>query len=161
MGGCWDPQDPGPAFQTFGYEGTRDSRLIAIVPKTAYTDNDVPYGTHTYRVRVKGGSKDLGKKIAHMSGWSEPTSSNEIKPSCTGRPVIHLAVEPTKKIYGSIPALRLHFMGDVKVPENCQADKVLFHIDSGVSTERSGPLSLDPQGRFDEFIDAMGGEDER
>jgi hypothetical protein len=156
----WVPPDPGPAFLTFGYEITRDGKVIAIVPKTAYTDSQVPLGTHTYRVRAKGNAKDLRKKIAHYSGWSEPVESKELKKECSGPPVIRLTVEPTKKMYGSIPSLRLHFIGNVTVPEACTAEKVMFHIDSGLSTERAGPLSMDAQGHFDEFIDAVGGEEE-
>src|SRR5437762_561124 len=156
---AWDPPDPSPPFQSFGFEVVRDEAPIAIVPKTSHTDFDVPIGTHTYKIRAKGGSKEAGRKVAHVSAWSEPAGA-EIVLTCAGPPVIHLSVEPTKNKYGSIPALRLHFMGDVQVPDGCHLDRALFHIDSGLSTERSGPLTLDSRGRFDEFIDALGAEEE-
>jgi hypothetical protein len=156
---AWEPPDPGPHFQSFGFEIFRDDVFFTIVGETAYTDFNVPIGAHTYKVRAKGGSKDLGKKVAHMSGWSEPASAT-LQLTCAGAPVIHLTVEPTKNKYSAIPALRLHFMGDVQAPAGCHVDHVLFHIDSGMSTERSGPLTVDNRGRFDEFIDAMGAEDE-
>jgi hypothetical protein len=155
----WMPPDPGPAFQSFGYEVYRDTQVIAIVPKTAFGEINVPIGRHTYKVRAKGGSKDLGKKLAHYSAWSEPADV-AIKLTCGGPPRIELTVEPTKKIYGAIPALRLHFTGQVTVPEGCGLDGAMYHIDSGMSTERAGPVPLDSKGRFDEFIDAMGAEDE-
>ncbi len=156
---AWDPLDPGPQFLSFGYEVLRDSAVIAIVPKTAFTDFGVPVGSHVYQVRAKGGAKQSGKKVAHFSASSEPAGA-EIKQTCAGPPTIQLSVEPTKKQYGAIPALRLHFVGDATVPEGCQLGPVLFHIDSGLSTERSGPLSPGTKGHFDEFIDAMTASDE-
>jgi hypothetical protein len=156
---AWDPPDPGPQFLSFGYEVMRDGELIKIVPVTAYSDFGLDIGTHTYQVRVKGGSKEAGTKYTHYSAWSEPADV-AIRLTCAGAPVIHLTVEPTKRQYGSIPALRLHFKGQVKVPEGCHADQVVFHIDSGLSTERSGPLTTASDGTFDEFIDAMGPEEE-
>src|SRR5205823_2841434 len=54
---AWDPPDPGPAFLSFGYEVMRDSAVLAIVPKTAYTDFALPVGSHVYQVRAKGGAK--------------------------------------------------------------------------------------------------------
>jgi hypothetical protein len=155
----WDAPTGQAEFLSFGYEVMRGTIVIAIVPRTAYTDLNVPIGTHTYKIRAKGGSKELGKRRARYSSWSEPASTS-IKLTCAGPPAITLKVVPTKKIYGSIPALRLHFTGSVVSPEACTTDKVQYRIDSGLSTARVGPITLDAKGRFDEFIDAMGPEDE-
>ena len=157
---AWDAPDPSPQFQSFGYEVFRDSAVVAIVPSTAYTDFNLPVGPHSYKVRAKGGAKEMGKKVAHISDWSEPAEI-KVTQTCGGPPVIQLTVEPTKKIYGSIPSLRLHFTGDVTVPTGCEPmDHVVYHIDSGLSTERTGKIMADSKGHFDEFIDAMGAEDE-
>jgi hypothetical protein len=150
----WNPPDPGPNFTSFGYEVFRDSSVVLIVPKTSATDFSAPIGQHTYKVRVKGGSVENKKKIAHVSGWSEPVNA-ETKLTCGGLPVVQLNVQPTKRVYGAIPALRLHFTGQITVPEGCTLSQPMFHIDSGVSAERNGPVALDAKGRFDEFIDAM------
>jgi hypothetical protein len=155
----WDPPTATAEFITFGYEVMRGSTVIAIVPRTAYTDLNVPIGNHTYKIRAKGTSKEVRKKLARYSGPSEPAYAT-IKLTCAGPPTIRLKVEPTKKIYGSIPALRLHFTGDVTSPEGCTTGKVHYSIDSGVSTPRVGPMTLDSKGRFDEYIDAMGAEEE-
>jgi hypothetical protein len=156
---AWDPPNPGPQFESFGYEILRGSAVLATVSQTSYTDFGLAVGAHTYQVRVKGGAKEAGRKVAHYSAWSEPAGGT-IKMTCGGPPLIQLTVEPTKRMYGSIPALRLHFTGDVKVPAGCTLDHVIYHIDSGVSSERTGPLRVDAKGHFDEFIDAMGAEDE-
>ncbi|OGR93417.1 MAG: hypothetical protein A2992_03635 [Elusimicrobia bacterium RIFCSPLOWO2_01_FULL_59_12] len=157
---AWDPPDPGPLFQNFGYEVMRGTAPVGIVGETAFSEFDLAPGVYSYSVRVKGGAREMGRKIAHMSAWSEPAQADIIL-TCAGPPVIRLKVVPTKKVYGDIPALRLHVTGDVKVPDGCRVSRAMFHIDSGVSSERSGPLALDAQGRFDEFIDAMGAEEER
>src|SRR5215467_10759539 len=49
---AWEPPNPGPTFQTFGYEVFRDTGIVAVVPKTAFTDFRVPVGSHSYKVRV-------------------------------------------------------------------------------------------------------------
>jgi len=155
----WVPPDPSPTFLSFGYEVFRDTGVVAIVSKTAYSDFGVPVGTHSYKVRAKGGSKDLGRKYAHFSTWSEP-SDIAIKLTCAGPPVIELKVTPNKSVYRGVPALRLHFQGQVTVPTGCSLDKVAFHIDNGLSSPRTGPLKIDAQGRFDMYIDAMGPDEE-
>jgi hypothetical protein len=155
----WDMPNPGPAFRTFGFDVLRDNQIIATVDKTAFTDVNAPIRTNVYQVVAKGETKEFGKNVVHLSGLSEPVEA-VLQQRCSGPPAIKLRVEPTKKIYGSIPSLRLHFTGDVRAPSGCEISKVMYHIDSGMANERSGPLSLDPNGRFDEFIDAMGPEDE-
>lgn len=155
----WHAPDPGPVFENFGYEVFRDSVVIAIVGTTSYSDFNLPPGSYTYQVRAKGGSREMGKPVAHMSAWSEPVDG-KIQSACLGAPTIQLTVEPTQKVYGSIPALRLHFKGQVTVPKGCKVSKAMFHIDSGLSSERAGPIFLDPQGNFDEYIDAMDASDE-
>jgi hypothetical protein len=159
LGWSWDAPDPSPTFLSFGYEIIRDTAVIAIVSQTAFTDFAVPIGSHTYKVRAKGESKDLGKRIAHYSAWSEPTDVT-IKQTCAGPPVLELKVEPNKTVYRGIPALRLHFVGDVSVPAGCQLEKINYHIDNGISTPRTGPLDPDAKGHFDEYIDAMGPDEE-
>ncbi len=155
----WHAPDPGPVFENFGYEVFRDSAVIAIVGTTSYSDFNLQPGSYTYQVRAKGGSREMGKQMAHMSAWSEPAEGT-IQSACLGAPTIQLTVEPTQKVYGSIPALRLHFKGQVTAPKGCKVSKAMFHIDSGLSSERSGPLFLDPKGNFDEYIDAMDASDE-
>src|SRR5579863_10078234 len=95
---AWDPPNPGPQFLTFGYEVYRDTAVIAIVPDTAYTDFSAEVGTHTYKVRTKGGSIDLGRKYAHVSDWSESVDA-EIKMTCAGAPTINLQVTPNKSVF--------------------------------------------------------------
>jgi hypothetical protein len=156
----WDAPDPSPTFLSFGYEVYRDTGVIALVPKTAFTDFALPVGTHSYKIRMKGMSKDLGHKILHTSDWSENSSEITITQKCGGPPVLELQVSPNKTVYRGIPALRLHFVGDVSVPAGCQLDKVVYHIDNGISSPRTGPLDPDAHGHFDEYIDAMGPDEE-
>ncbi len=155
----WEPPNPGPTFQSFGYEVFRGTGGVAVVGKTAWTDFGLPIGTHTYKVRIKGVSKEMGKRVTHLSGWSEPVSAKIVQ-TCGGPPMINLTVEPTRRKYGAVHSLRLHFKGDVTVPAGCTLQGAKFHIDSGRSTQRVGPLTLDSKGRFDQFVDAMGPEDE-
>src|SRR5262245_40564413 len=63
----WDPPSPSPTFSTLGYEVRRATKTLTTVSKTAYTDSRVPIGTHTYQVRTKGTTKQMGKKITLLS----------------------------------------------------------------------------------------------
>src|ERR1019366_10040373 len=98
--------EPGPEFTSLGYEILRDTAVLTIVDKTAFTDVDVPIGTHHYKIRVKGGAKENGKKTAHFSDWSEVAEA-VIQVACNQVPQIELNVESSKKSFQGTPRLRL------------------------------------------------------
>lgn len=157
----WEWQRPEhlPAFQHFGFEVLRDDKALATVSGTTFSDMSAAWGKHTYKVRVRGGAKERGRKVDHVSDWSEPTTVTVVV-TCEQAPVISLTVTPTKRSYASIPALRMRLTGQASVPAGCHVSKGAYHIDSGTGITKTGPLRLDDQGRFDEYIDALGPEDE-
>lgn len=155
----WQPPEQQPLFTDFGYEILRADGQTFVTDRREYADTDLEFGTYTYRVRVRGGAKDHGRRLEHVSAWSEPASAI-LRLSCTAAPRIELQAEATQKSYSSIPSLRLHLKGRAAAPEGCTVSQVMYHIDSGTGLPKTGPLKVDAQGRFDEFVDAIGPEDE-
>lgn len=155
----WAPPDPGPEFSKLGYEIFRDSAIIASVARTAYTDFDVGPGSHAYQVRAWGDIGTGKREVRHLSNWSEPAEV-VVQLTCLGPPSILVNVQPTKSSYPEVLALRLHFVGDVRVPEGCHVGSVSYQIDSGMGLPRTGELAVDAAGHFDNLADAQGPEDE-
>lgn len=155
----WQPPDLSPKFSHLSYEVLRDSAPVKSVDKTSFTELDVAIGSHTYRVRTQGESKENGKTVLHISDWSEPAAVL-ISLACSQPPAITLRVDPIKPPSGEAFSLRLHFVGDVKVPAGCNVGAVLYHIDTGTGTPLSGDLKLDQHNHFDQFAQALGSEDE-
>lgn len=157
----WQSPEQKPNFLEFGFEVRRQDGRSTIVPELTYVDQGLPFGSYTYRVRTHGLIKENGKRVTHVSDWSEPVSGT-IKVTCTGAPTIELRVQPIQRaaINGGAPSLRLHLAGQAQVPEGCNLSKVSYHIDSGTGIMHNGLVKTKPDGRFDEFVDALGPEDE-
>lgn len=155
----WAKPEGLPAFQYFGFEIQRNGQTIARVADQTYTDLTAPWGTHTYKVRVRGGAKAKKKMLEHVSDWSEPASTT-LSVKCIQSPIIRLTVAPTQSTYSSVPSLRMRLKGDVRLTEGCTLLKTTYNIDSGTGISNTGKLHVDKQGRFDEYVDALGPQDE-
>jgi hypothetical protein len=110
----WQRPEQMPALEHFGFEVLRGTTPIGRTATLGYSDVDVPWGSHVYRVRVTGGAKERGRRVQHVSAWSEPAPAT-VKVTCAAAPTIELSVTPTKNSYSSIPALRLRLTGDVSM----------------------------------------------
>ena len=155
----WQPPEQQPLFIDFGYEVLRQDGVHFVVSTPGYADLDLSSGTYVYKVRVRGGSKERGQRINHVSAWSEPVEA-VIRLSCEAAPRIDLKVEPTQKSYNNIPALRMHLTGRVISPPSCTLQQVTYHVDAESGAAHAGKLKVDAQGRFNEYVDALGPEDE-
>lgn len=155
----WPKPEHLPAFDHFGFEVMRGTTAIGLTASTGYTDVDVPWGSHIYKVRARGAAKERGKRVEHISDWSAPADAT-IRVTCSQAPVINLSILPTKSSYSSIPSLRLHLTGDVSMPAGCSLTKASYHIDTGTGILHTGPLRVSPKGQIDEYVNAIGPEDE-
>lgn len=155
----WQPSDTMPAFMDFGYELRRNDGKLALISDLTFSDFDVAVGTYSYQVRVIGGSLEKGKRVNHVSDYSESAFAT-VKTSCPQAPTINLTVEPTKDTYSSMTSLRMHLRGSAQVPEGCTLQRVTYKIETSMGTSRTGVLKTDAQGRFNEFEDALQPEDE-
>jgi hypothetical protein len=155
----WQPAEQRPEFTNFGFEVRRQDGKSTVVSGTSFSDTDLEVGSYTYRVRVQGGAKENGKRVTHVSDWSEPVDA-VIKLVCSGPPTIDFMAQPTKRSYSSVPALRLHLTGAIQIPDGCHIVKAAYHVDSGTGIVHSGPLTVNAQGKFDNFVDAIGPDDE-
>jgi hypothetical protein len=155
----WQPSDTMPAFMDFAYEIRRSDGKLGLVSELTFSDFDVAVGTYSYQVRVIGGSKENGRRVNHVSDYSEPAQAT-VKSSCPDVPTIQLSVEPTQDSYSSVTSLRMRLRGAAQVPEGCTLQKVTYKIDTGIGTSRTGTLKIDAQGRFNELVDALTPEDE-
>ena len=128
----WQPSDTMPAFMDFGYELRRSDGKLGLISNLTFSDFDVAVGSYTYQVRVIGGSQERGKRVNHVSDWSEPAFA-EVKTSCPQAPAIHLTVEPTQTTYASVTSLRMHLRGSAEVPDGCTLRQVTYKIEIPVS----------------------------
>lgn len=155
----WQPPERRPFFTHFGYEILRNDGVAAEAPATTYSDFDLAFGTYSYRVRARGRARAGGRRILHVSDWSEPAAA-VIAVACGGPPAISLAVRSTQRSYSDIPSIRLHLSGSVRLPEGCSLTRLAYHIETDTGLRRSGPMKTDVGGRFDDQVDALGPEDE-
>ncbi|HVO33069.1 MAG TPA: hypothetical protein VMU17_04080 [Elusimicrobiota bacterium] len=155
----WHEPENHPIFTDFGFEIRRGDGKAFLVPETTFTDFDLAFGSYSYVVRVRAGSRERGKRVDHVSGWSEPAEA-AIQVTCSGPPTVALTVETTQKTYSDIPSLRLHLKGSASVPEGCTLSRVSYQLDNGTGISHSGMLQPDANGRFDSFVDAITPEDE-
>lgn len=155
----WQPMEQSPAFIDFGFEVLRHDGKTAVISGASYSDFDIAPGTYSYRVRVRGGSKERGKRVTHVSDWSEPARVKIIS-ACARVPTVELQVEATQKIVNQIPALRLHLTGKAAVEKGCTLGSLTYLLDTGTGIHHTGPLPYDEKGRFDTFVNPMGPEDE-
>jgi len=155
----WPRPEELPIFKEFGFEIKRSDGKTFLAPGTTYADADLAPGTYSYVVRVRGLTKERGKRILYVSDWSE-RATGSILSSCPHPPAIELAVEPTQKSYSSIPSLRFHLKGKISVETGCTLGNAHYHLDTGTGIAHSGDLPVDAQGHFDAFVNAIGPEDE-
>ena len=155
----WPRPEELPVFKELGYEVKRSDGKIFRVKDTSYLDANLSPGTYSYVVRVRGLTKEKGKPITYVSDWTESVSGT-IKVSCPRPPTVELTVEPTQKAYSSIPSLRFHIKGTATVDSGCTLGNISYHLDTGTGIAHNGPLTVDPEGRFDKFVNAFGPEDE-
>jgi hypothetical protein len=156
---AWTPPESRPNFTEFGFEIRREDGKTATTPGTTYSEENLPFGTYTYRVRVRGAATSKGKLVTHVSDWSEPVTQT-IKVACTGAPQVQLAVEPIRRDYGSVPSLRFRLRGQATVPEGCTLGRVSYRVDTGTGIEHQGPLKTNRAGQFDTVIEALGPDDQ-
>ena len=155
----WQPPEQQPQFTDFGYEVLRGDGAHAVVSQLTYTDLGLDYGHYTYKVRVRGGSKEHGKRVNHVSSWSE-TVEADVRVACEAAPRVDLQVTPTQKSFDSAPSLRMRLSGRVLSGEGCTLQKVTYHVDAETGLSHTGNLIVDSQGRFNDVVDAIGPEDE-
>jgi len=155
----WRPPEEQPLFTDFGYEVLRQDGAHFVVSNTSYADLDLDSGTYVYKVRVRGGAKEQGRRVNHVSSWSESVEA-VVQAACEAAPRIELKVEPTQRVYQSVPSLRMHLSGRVLSAPGCQLKPAAYHIDAETGASHTGALAVDRDGRFDEFVDALGPEDE-
>ena len=155
----WQPPEQKPQFTEFGFEVLRNDGQSRMASATTYSDFDLAVGTYSYRVRARGGSKEGGKRALHVSAWSEPAGGAVVL-TCGGPPRIQLQVEPTKRTYSAIPSLRMHLVGDVRLPEGCSLTQLNYHLETDTGIHHSGPLKANGHGHFDDYVDALGPDDE-
>jgi hypothetical protein len=155
----WARPEELPIFKEFGFEVKRGDGKIFHASGTSYADADLPPGSYSYSVRVRGLSKEKGKRITYVSDWSEQASGT-IQSTCSRAPTVELTVEPAQKAYSSIPSLRFHMKGKVTVEAGCTVVSAHYHLDTGTGINHGGNLPVDAQGRFDTFVDAFGPDDE-
>jgi len=155
----WQPSDTMPDFMDFGYQVRRNDGKFALISDLTFSDFNVAVGTYSYQVRVIGGNLEKGKRVNHVSDWSEPVGA-AVKTSCPQAPAIALTVEPTQDAYSSVTSLRMHLRGWAQAPQGCTLQQVTYKIETGMGTSRSGPLKTDSKGRFNEFVNALNPEDE-
>lgn len=153
----WQIPEHSPDFTSFGYEVQRDSQTLVITSKLGETDFEVPPGRHVYRVRARGTFRK--DEAAHVSEWSEPMDIT-LTVGCEHAPIVMMKIEPTKQTYTGLPSLRVHISGEVKVPDHCSLTNLAYHIDSGMGVPRTGLLTVNDQGKFDEYVDAIGPDEE-
>jgi len=155
----WQPPEQQPLFTDFGYEILRQDGINNVVTGLSFVDLHVEYGTYTYKIRVRGSSKEHGQRLNHVSSWSEPVEAI-VRVACEGVPRIELKVEPTQKLYNAIPSLRMHLSGRMTQSEGCSLKNPMYKIDAETGSSHTGTLQVDSQGRFNESVDAIGPEDE-
>jgi hypothetical protein len=155
----WARPEELPTFTNFGFEVKRGDGKTFRASGTAYVDADLAPSSYTYTVRVRGTSKEKGKRITYVSDWSE-SASGTIQSACPRPPTIELTVEPTQKAYSSIPSLRFHMKGQVTVEPGCTVEGANYHLDTGTGINHGGDLTVDEKGRFDTFVNAFGPDDE-
>jgi hypothetical protein len=155
----WPRPEELPVFKEFGYEVKRSDGKTFRAKDTTFADVALAPGTYSYIVRVRGDTKEKSKRITYVSDWTERVSGT-IQASCPRAPTVELAVEPTQKAYSSIPSLRFHIRGKATVDSGCTLGNVSYHLDTGTGIVHNGPLTVDPQGHFDKFVNAFGPEDE-
>jgi hypothetical protein len=155
----WDQPVALPRFESFGFEVSRNNQVIAVISKMGYSDLDLAVGTFTYTIRARGDSKQGRKLTTHVSDWAEPATL-VVSQTCEGYPSIKLKVEPTKRSYIGVPALRIHLAGDITLPRGCTLATPLYHIDDGSGSPKAAPLEVDSDGHFDELVNVLGPEEE-
>jgi hypothetical protein len=155
----WHPPEDQPLFIDFGYDILRQDGVNFIVSETSFVNLDLNEGTYTYKVRVRGGAKESGGHVTHVSSWSESVTATVTR-ACEHAPQIELTVQPTQKTYHSIPSLRMHMIGRVTLIPGCTPQNVTYHVDAETGSSHTGPLKIAADGRFDKFVDALGPDDE-
>jgi hypothetical protein len=155
----WPAPEELPVFTEFGYEVKRSDGKTFRAKDLTYVDSNLAPGAYSYTVRVRGDSKEKGKKVTYVSDWSE-AAAGTVSLSCSRAPTVELTVEPTQKTYSSIPSLRFHMKGSVAMDSGCTLISVHYHLDTGTGITHSAPLTLDAHGHFDTFVNALGPEDE-
>jgi hypothetical protein len=155
----WRPPEEQPLFTDFGFEVLRQDGVNFVTSDTSFVDSSLHESTYTYKVRVRGGSKERGGRLTHVSSWSESVDAL-VALSCGGTPQIELTVQPTQKVYNSIPSLRMHLIGRVTSPRGCATQNVKYHVDAETGASHEGPLKISPDGHFNDYADALGPDDE-
>ncbi len=155
----WTKPELLPVFNTFGYEVMRGTQTLKSVPVTAFGDVDLSTGTYVYQVRARGDAKEGGKRVSHISAWTEPQTIT-ITMTCASAPAVHLNVSPVRREVGTPSAVRFRLTGDIHVPAGCTLVQAGWHVDTGTGIKHSGPLVPDANGHFQEFVNAIGTEDE-
>jgi hypothetical protein len=155
----WPRPEELPIFKEFGYEVKRSDGKTSIVPGTTFSDTNLAPGTYSYTVRVHALAREKGKKITYVSDWTGQAKGT-IQASCSRAPAIELTVEPTQKAYSSVPSLRFHMKGKISVDPGCSIVSAHYHLDTGTGITHGGDLTVDPQGHFDNFVNAIGPDDE-
>jgi len=155
----WPRPEELPVFKEFGYEVKRSDGKKFHTQETSFVDVNLPPGTYSYVVRVRGVTKEKGKLVTYVSDWTE-RASGTIQVRCTRPPTVELAVESTQKAYTSVSSLRFHIKGKATVDSGCTLGDVRYHLDTGTGIAHGGPLQVDSQGQFDKFVNAFGPEDE-
>lgn len=155
----WQPPEARPLFQEFGYDVRRQDGHWSIAAEPALADRNLELGSYTYQVRARGHSRGSKGAIIHVSQWSEPVSVKIVE-TCTEVPVVELQVETPGRQVASAGNLRLRLRGRISVPDGCTVRQPSYLIESQSGSSRTGALRLKPGGQFDEYVDAVGPEDE-
>jgi hypothetical protein len=155
----WVPPAEMPTVMEFGFEVERQDGPRWVSAEMALKDFDVTYGTYTYRIRSRARWKDRGSKVTHLSPWVGPLVV-EIPVVCPLPPVVQMKIDTPERRMTGTPALRLHLVGNVLQPAECRSPRVFYTVDSGTGINATGPLTLNDNGKFDTFIDALHPGDE-
>jgi hypothetical protein len=155
----WQGAETMPEFTDFGYQVRRNPGGFALVSDPTFSDFNIAVGSYSYQVRVVGGSRQKGKRVNHLSDWSEPVQA-AIVSTCPQAPRVELTVQPTQTTYASITSLRMRLRGWAQAPEGCRLQKVTYKLETGFGTTHAGLLKTNAQGQFDQLINAITPDDE-
>lgn len=155
----WAKPESFVVLKEFGFDVKRSDGKVFFTKTTTYQDEGLSPGSYSYSVRVRGLTKEKGKKILLTSDWSETVTGNVVE-VCPAPPRIELKVTPTQKVYSSIPSLRFRLQGSVLMEKSCTLSGAKYLLDTGRGIAHSGELIVDKLGHFDAFVNALGPEDE-
>jgi len=156
----WQPPEMQPLYLDWGYEIFRTDGVRDVVGIPAYQQQDLEPGTYTYKVRIRGSAKEHGKRIVHVSAWSEPVEAKVVS-ACRLIPRILMDVKPTRPKFESIASVRVRLTGQVVSAEGCTLPtRIGYRIDAHTGASHTGSIPVNANNRFDATVNALAEEEE-